>query len=296
MDSGSARKLIERCFPEIRVRRVRRILTGWENFVLEVNGEYVFRFPKFKETETRLKTEIRLLAKLQGKLSAPVPNYVFVWKGSPGYRHWFGGYPKLQGVTMTKKTLRREAIRQLGQQISNFLRELQRARSLVRGVAIPRYSKKEWLESQHGHYDKIRRIVYPLLDARVRERSKLFWRDLLEAVGDADYQPTLLHGDLSSENILFDPKTWKMTGVLDWGYAQVSDPGLELAHLFLHKREVGEEVLKMYRPFDPEFEQRVEWYVRSEPFFDIMWGVTHKWERAVRLGLRNVGKSLEGVE
>ena len=74
MDSGSARKLIERCFPEISVRRVRRILTGWENFVLEVNGEYVFRFPKFKETETRLKTEIRLLAKLQGNLPAPVPN------------------------------------------------------------------------------------------------------------------------------------------------------------------------------------------------------------------------------
>lgn len=78
MDSGSAGKLIEQCFPEVNVRGARRILTGWENFVLEVNREYVFRFPKFKETESRLKTEIRLLAKLQRKLSAPVPNYVFV--------------------------------------------------------------------------------------------------------------------------------------------------------------------------------------------------------------------------
>lgn len=207
-----------------------------------------------------------------------------------------GGFPKLQGVTITKKILRREDIKQIGQQISNFLGELQKAKSKVRGVAIPKYSKKEWLESERLHYDKIRRIVYPLLDARMPERSKLFWEDLLENFADSDYQPMLLHGDLSSENILFDPKTWKITGVLDWGYAQVSDPALELAHLFLHKREVGEEVLKIYRPSDPDFGKRVEWYVRSEPFFGILWGITNKWEKAVRLGLRNVAKSLEGVE
>lgn len=191
---------------------------------------------------------------------------------------------------MTKKILRREAIRQLGQQISNFLRELQKARSIVRGVAIPRYSKKEWLESQYVHYDKIRRIVYPLLDARVRERSKLFWRDLFEAFAEAAYNPTLLHGDLSSENILFDPKTWKMTGVLDWGYAQVSDPALELAHLFLHKREVGEEVLKMYRPLDPEFEKRVDWYVRAEPFFRRNVGSNSQVKKGGEIGASQRGK------
>ena len=124
----------------------------------------------------------------------------------------------------------------------------------------------------------------------MQARSKLFWKELLEAFTDAYYKPTLIHGDLSSENILFDPNTWKIMGVLDWGYAQVSDPALELAHLFLHRREVGEEVLKMRRPLDPEFGKRVEWYVRSEPFFDVMWGVTHKREKAVRLGIHNIAK------
>ena len=109
MDSGSAGRLIERCFPEVSVHRSRPILTGRENFVLEIDREYVFRFPKFKETESRLKNETHLLAKLQSHLLVPVPNYVFVWKGGPGYRHWFGGYAKLQGVTITKNHLLREA-------------------------------------------------------------------------------------------------------------------------------------------------------------------------------------------
>lgn len=264
--------------------------------MLEVNGEYVFRFPKFKETESRLKNETHLLAKLQSHLSVPVPNYVFVWKGGPGYRHWFGGYPKLQGVTISKNPLNREAVRQIGKQISSFLRELEKAGSKLRAVPIPKYSKNQWLESQGLHYDKIRRIVYPLLGSSIRARSELFWKELLETFADADYRPTLIHGDLSSENILFDHNTWKITGVLDWGYAQVSDLALELAHLFLHRREVGEEVLKTRRPFDPEFGNRVEWYVRSEPFFDVMWGVTHKRETAVKLGLRNIAKSLEAIE
>lgn len=277
------------------VRQARQILTGWENLVLEINGEYVFRFPKFKEAETRLKTEIRLLAKIRTRLSTPVPHYTFVWRGGKRYRHYFGGYPKLRGVTLTKRSLGADSLKTVSHEIFEFLKALHNAHIQLRGVPLPKYSKGEWLKSQKIQYRRIRKTVYPLLNEITRGRSELFWRDLITNFADADFEPTLLHGDLSIENLLFDPATWRITGVLDWGYAQVSDPALELAHLFLHKREVGEEVLKLYRPSDAHFETRVDWYVRSEPFFDIMWGVTHHWKNAVKIGLRNLKESLDQI-
>ena len=262
MVSHSARKLIEKCFPKIKVNHTRQILTGWENLVLEVNGEHVFRFPKSKESENRLKNEIQILPRLRKYLSTPVPDYTFVWKGGRKYWRWFGGYPMLQGIRITRRTLSRESLRGVAEQISEFLNELQAAKILSNEVPIPKYSKKEWLEAERLQYNKIRKTVYPLLSVGIRARSELFWHQLLAYLAQSDFKPTLLHGDLSTENILFDPESWMITGVLDWGYSQVSDPALELAHLFHHKREVGEEVLKTYRPSDSDFENRVQWYVR----------------------------------
>ena len=293
MDSSAARKLIERCFPELHIKRSRQIRTGWENFVLEVNGEYVFRFPKFRETENRLRNEIEFLPTLANRLSTPVPDYEFVWKGDRMYPHWFGGYRKINGVTVESQRFRKEWTRPLATQISSFLKELHSIR--VRGnslKSIPRYSPEEWLRSIRQHHNKIRRIIYPLLGSGLRARSEEFWRALLADFANASFSPTLIHGDLGTENILIDPASAKLTGILDWGYAQVSDPALEFAHIFMHKSELGEEVLRLYGDQGSGFKGRVQWYVDSEPFYDIMWGISHRWQKAKRHGLTQLAKTL----
>ncbi len=294
MDSYSARKLIEKCFPQLRIRHSRQIVTGWENLVLEVNREYVFRFPKYRETEKRLRSEIAFLPTLRRHLSTQVPDYEFIWKGRWKYPRWFGGYRKISGVTVQSLPLRKEWSRPLAAQIASFLKELHRIR--FRGVRfrnIPRYSPEEWYKSIRLQYRKVRRIVYPLLDTRLSERSEEFWQKLLSEFRDSSFEPTLIHGDLGTENILFDPASVRLTGILDWGYMQISDPALEFAHLFMHKSELGEEVLKQYRMRGSNFKKRVQWYVDSEPFYDIMWGVSHHWDKAKKLGLRQLVKTLD---
>ncbi len=293
MDSYSARKLIERCFPDLRVKHSRRIVTGWENFVLEVNREYIFRFPKFRQTEKRLRNEVEFLPALTNRLSTPIPNYEFVWKGDRKYPHWFGGYKKLEGVPASIHPFKTEWTRPLAREISRFLKELYSVRvPHKRFQGIPRYSPEEWHRSLRQQHRKIRRIVYPLLGSELRARSSGFWRTLFADFGGADFRPRLIHGDLSTENILFDPSTLKLTGILDWGYAQVSDPALEFAHLFMHNPGLGQEVLKLYRTHGSDFEKRVHWYVESEPFYDIMWGVEHHWEKAKKQGMRQLTRAL----
>jgi aminoglycoside phosphotransferase (APT) family kinase protein len=178
VDSYSARKLIEKCFPQLKVRRSRQIVTGWENLVLEVNQEYIFRFPKYKETEKRLRREIAFLPALRRQLPVGVPDYEFVWKGGPKYPHWFGGYRKIDGVTVGSSRFRKEWLRPLAAQIAESLKQLHRVQLNSHRVPdIPVYSAKEWLRSTRVHYRKIRRIVYPLLDSRLRARSEEFWAE-----------------------------------------------------------------------------------------------------------------------
>jgi len=293
VDSYSARKLIEKCFPQLRIRHSRQIVTGWENLVLEVNREYIFRFPKYRETEERLRSEIAFLPTLRRHLSTQVPDYEFIWKGGRKYPRWFGGYRKISGVTVQSLPFRKEWTRPLAAQIASFLKELHKIR--YRGVRfrnIPRYLPEEWYRSIRLQYRKVRRIVYPLLDTRLRGRSEEFWQKLLSEFRDSSLEPTLIHGDLGTENLLFDPASVRLTGILDWGYMQVSDPALEFAHLFMHKAELDEEVLKRYGMVDSNFRKRVQWYVDSEPFYDIMWGVIHHWVKAKKLGLHQLTNAL----
>jgi len=292
--SHYARKLIEKCFPQLRIRHSRQILTGWENLVLEVNREYIFRFPKYRETEKRLRNEIAFLPTLRRHLSTQVPDYEFVWKGGRKYTRWFGGYRKISGVTVQSLPFRSEWTKPLAVQVASFLKELHSIRFRdARFRGMPRYPAEEWFRTLKQQYRKIRRIVYPVLGTRLRSRSEKFWHNLLSEFRDADFEPTLIHGDLGGENILFDPSSVRLTGIIDWSYMQISDPALEFAHLFIYKSELGEEVLKQYRMRESSFKKRVQWYIDSEPFYDIMWGVSHDWDKPKKMGLHQLAKTLD---
>jgi aminoglycoside 2''-phosphotransferase len=294
VDSPTARKLIEKCFPQFKVRHSRQIVTGWENLVLEVNREYIFRFPKYIDTEKRLRSEIAFLPALRRHVSVEVPNYEFIWRGGPKYPRWFVGYRKISGVTVQSLPFRNEWTKLLAEQIARFLHELHRIRvEGTRFSRLPMYSPEEWFRSLRLQFRKVRRIVYPLLDSKLRASSEEFWESLLAEFRESNFEPTLIHGDLGTENILFDHASVKLTGILDWGYMQISDPALEFAHLFMHKPELGEEVLNHYGTEGARFKKRVKWYVDSEPFYDVMWGIDHHWYRAKKLGLSQLSKTLK---
>jgi hypothetical protein len=63
--------LIERCFPQLTVHTALPITSGWDSFVLEVNGELIFRFPMREDVVERLKQELRLLPILGGRFQRP---------------------------------------------------------------------------------------------------------------------------------------------------------------------------------------------------------------------------------
>lgn len=49
----------------------------------------------------------------------------------------------------------------------------------------------------------------------------------------SEYRPTLVHNDIKGEHILVDPRSGRVTGILDWADAGIGNPAVDIAGLVL---------------------------------------------------------------
>lgn len=74
--------------------------------------------------------------------------------------------------------------------------------------------------------------------------SEADWGGLLAVIDDAEdlhaeaeQRVVLVHSDLNLKNLLVDPLTWEVTGVLDWEFAHAGSPYADLGNLTRFERE-----------------------------------------------------------
>jgi aminoglycoside phosphotransferase (APT) family kinase protein len=81
---------------------------------------------------------------------------------------------------------------------------------------------------------------------RLSAWSTADWKGLRALVGVAEEalrvdgglpRPVLVHGDFNTKNLLVDPVTWELAGVLDWEFAHAGSPFADLGNLTRFERE-----------------------------------------------------------
>jgi aminoglycoside 2''-phosphotransferase len=160
------------------------------------------------------------------------------------------------------------------------------------GTELPSTSapvhRDTWLDIRHRVQEK----VYPLLlKHQIQWADKLF--DSMLAVPNAfDFTPVLIHGDLASYHILFDPHENKVTGVIDFGVAGKGDAALDLGNLMT---TYGESFIQLMRPTYPVLEiylPRARFYAQSIELQWVLLGLENGetfWFTAHLGGARDVG-------
>ena len=78
IDVDASIALIRRNFPQVAIRTALPITMGWDSFVLEVNGELIFRFPMRDDVIPYLENEVHLLPLLEQAVSTPIPHFEFI--------------------------------------------------------------------------------------------------------------------------------------------------------------------------------------------------------------------------
>ncbi|MBC8171171.1 MAG: phosphotransferase [Anaerolineae bacterium] len=254
---------IQQAYPELNITSV-RLLPHYGQFseVLVINEALIFRFPRTPHVAKDMASEVLLLRQLQGRLPLPIPNPVYeAWQPETG-ELIFMGYPMLPGEPLWRETMSaiqdEVVLDQLADQLAGFLRvlhaiPLDSLENLAPVGETPAY----WQEL----YTAFREKLYPYIRVDAQAAISANFEAFLADAELQAFVPQLRHGDFGTGNILYDAKTQRISGIIDFSFAGPGDVAQDVGALGGYGETFLERCFRVY----PEMRhtlKRVE-FIRS---------------------------------
>jgi aminoglycoside phosphotransferase (APT) family kinase protein len=266
--------LLRTHLPALEFRDVRVVEDGWDSLVLDLDGEWIVRFPRRPEVEQWMEREIALLPELAPTLPVALPRFDLVARDGVVCV----GYRKLEGLPARSNLSERT-----GHDLAHFLSALHRfpvERACALG--IPCFDPPRWRERFGSVCAGFRRRVFPLLDSGERERAET----VFARVQELDFVPVLIHADLGPEHILC--RDGRVVGVIDWSDALVGDAALDLAWCLNGTPQVVADAVARTYEVDTEVRERSLFYHRLGPWYEVIYGLETGQEQFVASGVEGV--------
>ena len=238
---------IESEFSDLRYNSAKLVTHGWDNNIIILDNLSVFRFPRNDEYIKKFKTEVKLIKYLQDKVKISIPNYKYLSEDKS-----FGGYPLILGDVLKPELLESQPAdikERIAIDLADFLTKIHQVpKNVIDQIGIPNGS---W-NSDHIKklYDGIKETLYPILS-----KDEIIW---LEAqfqyyfLLKGEVKMSLIHSDLNSGNILFDVKTGRISGILDFADAEYNDSALDFSPLLDYGEDFMRSVINHYQGFKDE--------------------------------------------
>jgi len=277
-------KMVRNIAPDIDVNDYEILRNSHSNLVALINKKYVFKFPKDLENSYRLEKEIKLL-KMLNDSPIRIPHYIY--EGQKGAIR-FGGYRFIAGKPLNS---RRTLTSKMLYQLIDFLNFLQEKKyDELESSGIDYFTPTKWIKQ----FVKLEKVVRS--KALDRFDSKL-WKSVERefrtfTVTKFYFEPTLIHGDLYRDNVLIRGNT--LSSIIDWGYSSFGDPAMDIAAIAVDFPKEAQHIAgSIYEKKDEKAERRIEFYIRTEPLFEILDGVLMKNNDQVLLGMDRLEHSIE---
>jgi aminoglycoside 2''-phosphotransferase len=265
---------------------------GQNNHIIEVNGEWIFKFPRHEGAARVMKREcslLRAIAPYIHGLQIPVPEVPVPE---------FSVHRKIQGTSMSRAQfdlLSHSEQLAAARQIAAFLRELHSVPEyllLSECIPLSTADKAYW-------QDFLRRMeihVFPHIrpDAAAEIRTA-FSRFLGNSV-NFQFTPVLVHGDLGAVNIIYEKSdghsdsAGRVSGVIDFGQTCLGDPAADIASLIC-PRSFGDgfaDLLRQVWEEDVDFDillARARFYISTFALQDALFGAEYGDEEAFQDGI-----------
>lgn len=299
IDVGRAAEVIAAQFPELAGLPVRAFDSGWDNLVLAVGDDWVFRFIHRGVALPGAARELAVLTCLANRFVVPVPHPEHVGTPAPGLDWPFWGTRRLPGQEIARAGLADHARVPAAHALGRFLRDLHApdladevtAAVSARGVTLP-VDPMRRADSRHvlaRAQERLARLEHDgvALPSRLAELT-----DRAAALAPPSGTVVLLHGDLHVRHVLVDDDA-AVTGVIDWGDTALGDPAVDLMIAFSAFTGTARSAFfDAYGPVDPDRETRARMlavhvcaalaeYARAERMHDVAAEAVRGMARAV---------------
>ncbi|MEM6997972.1 MAG: aminoglycoside phosphotransferase family protein [Patescibacteria group bacterium] len=205
---------LEKDFPDLNADKIRLIGSGWHHDAIEVNGSLVFRMPRGVHADSgdlEIDFETQLLEKLGQRLSVDIP----LTKHVDPSGHYFG-YTKVKGVQLTS-IVDSMTEAQTEELISDWIVIASNIHSSIsvdeaRSIGAPDF---EGFDPELSIEGANRIFNATGVDSRVLDFAKEIISQTRE-LSTSKRSELFIHNDLQFHNLIADPETKRITGVIDW--------------------------------------------------------------------------------
>ena len=288
------KKAIESAFPQIAVHAM-QYLGGESNSVFEVNNRIIFRFPNSPEVARSIDLEARVYPALGPLLPVPTPSYRYRSAGTDSFPLPFSGYPKLPGLPLRSVAASKSPDPFLANDLAAFLTALHvvpTSTSLELGIELddPETSRRNIRDT----WDRVQSLVHPLLSRAQIAWTQALFASILSNPAFLEFEPTLVHGDFDPTNVLVDPHTFALLGVVDFEDVSVGDPAGEFCtFLGEYGTPFFEKMLSSYSlPVDAHFADRARFRWSASPFNYLLFGVEHSSDWHLQAGMEKLQRRM----
>ena len=272
-------QIINADFPALKVEKLTLIGGGWSNYAYRANDDLLFKFPKNRAASSSIRKEVALLGILHQRLQI-VPQAEFVGRLSDGREDFdYFGYRMLPGVFLSNfysDALDRPARAAALEQVARFtaaLRQLPVEQAEACGVEA-----LDFKEVCAADLSAVRGELAAVLPADEHSWLADSFVVYLSDEENFEYAPSMLHGDLRPDHILFDATRRRLTRVIDFGGAIIGDPDYDLMYLL---DEYGASFVHAFMEYHPN--PNPPGLIRKLKFF-LDWEMVHLLLHGVRNG------------
>ncbi|QWI15806.1 aminoglycoside phosphotransferase family protein [Bacillus wiedmannii] len=230
----SYKRYIKEALPNLSIHSYKQNEEGWDNVAVIVNEELLFRFPRKQEYATRIPLEKELCTLLSCSLhEIEVPKYHLFYEKDTDTIPLCSYYTLIHGEPLKTEivnTLEKKELKALITQLATFLVALHSIPlKRVKALEFPiEKTLTYWKELQA----KLNQYVTNNLTSFQQSSLNRLFENFFTCIDTAIFQNTIIHADFTHHHILFDNQNKTISGVIDFGDAQIVDPAFDFAGLY----------------------------------------------------------------
>ena len=280
------------------------IAEGWNNRIYQIGKGYMLKTPLNHENARQLELEVRISRFLQGRISVPVPSFLHYGRMEDG--NFAALYRRLAGSNITNKEYGRQEDRVKPEDLEEgarreFFRDISRISMEIMSIPVkqvPEIDRKGGTVLIKHYMDMLqlaRDNIFNSIDRNSGIRIESYFKDMLKPEV-FNFTPCFIHGDLGGWNILYDREAMKISGLLDWGNASVSDPAMDYSELVYDYGNEFSTVFMKYMngtgiKFHKGFLKRSDFYVRISGIIDALYGIEKQDDAYLKHGLDEIERA-----